>query len=176
MDVELILGVSESISDVASNVFHSSWFAVFKFFAGIYALVLFVDIILLLVLRGVRANIRVGLRGAEVPVRFKGKFMKKWSEIMKRMESGSVSHYKAAILEADSVVDEILEKIGYSGKNMTERLEAVNEIQIENIEDLKKAHEIRNKIIHDKNFEIDLEEAKEIISIYETFLKEIELL
>lgn len=176
MDTDIFFGILGFIGEAIVVAYNSKWFLVFKFFAGIYTFVLFVDLVLLLFLRGLKTDIRVGLKGAQVPTGSKGKFMKKWSEILTRMESGNISQFKAAILEADSIIDDVLRKIGYAGENMTERLASVSEIQIENIHDLRRAHEIRNKIIQDENYVISTEEAKEVLGIYENYLKEIELL
>jgi hypothetical protein len=154
----------------------STFFTVIKFILAVYATVLFVDIILLLFLRGLGKDFRKMIRGADLPPLTKDKFQLRWDKIVKRLTSTNQSQYKAAILEADNLTDEMLKKIGYSGKDMSERLENANSNQIENLEELKKTHQLRNRIVYEENFSIDLETAKKTIAEYEKFLKFIDIL
>lgn len=101
---------------------------------------------------------------------------KKWTKIKKRLESGNVSQYKVAILEADVMIDKVLSDMSYPGKNLTERLEKINPAQLPNYEELKNAHQIRNRVIHEAGFSVDRKEAEEIVAVYENLLKNLELL
>ena len=55
---------------------------------------------------------------------------------------------------------------------MDERLENVLPGQIENIEELREAHKIRNRIIHEENFQLTKKEAEEVVDKYEHFLRD----
>ncbi len=156
------------------QIYYSPFFTVVKFFLVIYITVLLVDIILILVLRGVGADLRTAIKGMDMPADSKTKALKKWQSIKNRLESDNISQYKAAILEADRIVDDILSKVGYKGNNLAERLEQVNPGQLENMERLKKAHKIRNRIIYEKDFSIDKKTAGETLEIYENLLKELD--
>lgn len=176
MDSEIFINFLSVAWDFLVNVYNSRFFAIFKFLAGVYTMVLFVDLVLLLVLRGLGSDIRVGMKGADFPMQSKGKMAKKWAAIIKKLETEDGSQYKVAVLEADAMVDDILMRIGYNGESMTERLRDVTEAQIENVVALREAHEVRNKIIQDESFAIDFEESKRVLGIYEDYLKEVELL
>lgn len=154
--------------------YHSTFFGVVKFLLGIYVVVLFIDIILLLILRGVGADLKKTLYGMDAIPTSKNKLAVRWNKIKSRLDSESSSQYKAAILEADKFVDEILGKIGYEGKNMKEKLQQATPGQIENINELQNAHKIRNRIVFEKDFNINKEEAKDIIETFETFLRNME--
>jgi hypothetical protein len=156
--------------------YNSPFVLAIKIFLGIYLVVLLLDIILLLVLRGVGSNIRTGLRGMDIPVTTPSKMRKKWDKVVARLKDGNASQYKVAIIEADAIADELLEKIGYAGVNMSERLENIKPEQLDFLEELKRVHEIRNQIVHEENFQISQNEAKEIIGVYEDFLKYLEFL
>lgn len=156
------------------EAYNAPFFMVIKFFLVIYITVLLVDIILLLILRGLGGDIRTAIKGMDMPTVSKSKALKKWQDIKNRLESENVSQCKAAILEADRIADDILSKVGYKGSNMAERLEQVKLGQLENIEELKKAHEIRNRIIYEKDFMIDKKTARDTIKIYENLLKELD--
>jgi hypothetical protein len=81
-----------------------------------------------------------------------------------------------AIIEADEIIDNLIKRMGYKGENMGERLSGINPGQIENIEDLKKAHETRNRIIHEEDFRLTKDQAEEVMKYYEDFLRYFEVL
>lgn len=161
------------------SFYNSTFFSVVKFILGIYVVVLLANIILTLVQRGLRGDIRDTFLGMNVPpelVTKKGKLRKKWDKIKQKMETKAEADYKIAIIEADDVIDDLIKRMQYPGENMGERLAGINPGQIENIEELKKAHEIRNRIIHKEDFEITKEQAEEVMGYYENFLKYFEVL
>jgi hypothetical protein len=165
-------GIFSGFISATSGFFHSSFFALARFILAVYVLVLLADIIMLLILRGVSGNIRTTFRGINMPSLSK----KKWQKIASRINQDNPSQYKVAILEADKIVDDILKSIGYKGENMIERLSHPSAAQIENVEELKSAHQIRNQIIHKTDYQIDRKTAEEIIGIYEKFLRQSEFL
>jgi hypothetical protein len=143
-----------------------------KIVLGIYLAVIFIDIILLLILRDVPANLRVGMKGMNLPTTSKNKMQKRWDKVMDRLKNGNPSQYKVAIIEADAIADEILDGIGYKGANMGEKLEQVGAAHLDDhLEALKGAHEIRNRIVHEIDFDVDERMATAVIGVYENFLK-----
>ncbi len=158
------------------NFYQSGFFLFIKFFLGIYAAVLIADVVLILILKGLGADIRQAIKGMKMPAVPKSKMRKRWTKIRRRLESDNAFQYKAAVLEADSMIDKVLSDMGYAGKNMSERLEKIKPAQIHNYEDLKNAHQIRNRIIHEADFSIDKKQTEEIVEIYESLLENLELL
>jgi len=100
-----------------------------------------------------------------------GKYAKEWKKLNKKLDSGIEAEYKLALMGADTMLDTALEKMGYNGKTIDEKLKKVTSIEIPNIEELKSAREIRNSIIYDPDYHISKEKAGEIMSIYEKTLK-----
>jgi hypothetical protein len=150
-----------------------------KLFLGFYSLVMFAGIVLLLVQRGLSGDYRETKLGMDIPpelVTKKGKLLKKWDNVRARMKSGRQSDYKVAIIEADNIMDDLIARMKYKGANMGERLDNINPGQIENIEDLRKAHEIRNRIIHDDKFVLTKEEAERTLGYFEDFLRYFQVL
>jgi hypothetical protein len=156
--------------------YSSSFFLFLKIVILIYICVLVADIVMLLFLRGLRANWRLSMTGADMPLISQKKMSKKWEKIMIRLEGDNVGQYKLAILEADKIVDEILEGMKLKGANMAERLEKANPAQIINIEALQKSHKIRNHIIAEPDFVMTKEETKETIKPFQEFLEHLEYL
>lgn len=172
MDPQVIGKTLEFMADI----YDSPIINFIKVFLMVYTLVLFVDFVLLLVFKGIRSDMRKNLTGTEMPFITKGKMEKKWEGVMRRLQSGNVSQYKVAILEADSIVDEILGRIGHGGENMAERLEQMKTGQLDYQDELIAAHKVRNRIIHDESFLVDEDLAKKTVAIYERFLRYMEFL
>lgn len=152
---------------------------VIKILLGLYLALLFANIVLLLFQRGLSENYRRGTLGMDFPVeltRKKNKTKKKWEEIKNLLKSGNQSLYKVAIIEGDNLIDEYIRKMGYEGSTIGERLENIPPGQIENIEELKEAHKVRNRIIHEENFQLTKVEAEEALLKYEHFLDDYNVL
>jgi len=100
--------------------------------------------------------------------------LKKLEKIKKRLEKGDESNLKLAIIEADEIVNNILERAGYKGKDMGERLKQISPSQIANINDLRRAHRFRNKIVHSPDVKINKEDAKRAIEIYQKIIQDLQ--
>jgi len=105
---------------------------------------------------------------------FKTITLKKLEKIKKRLEKGDESNLKLAIIEADEIVNNILERKGYKGKDMGEKLKQISPSQIANINELRKVHRFRNKIVHSFDAKINKEEAKRAIEIYQKVIQDLQ--
>ena len=99
-----------------------------------------------------------------------------WRQILKRLHSSDQVQWKLAVMEADRILDEILKMAGYKGESMDERLEAMNEAQLSNLEQIKNAHRIRQQISQNPDFQITRDEARGIIKIYSQAFTELQLI
>ena len=104
------------------------------------------------------------------------KVVGKWQQIKKRLETGIESEAKLSIIEADKILDDTLKRMEFGGASLGERLERLTAASLPNIEEVKLAHKIRNNIIHDPTYRLDLEEAKKVISAYEKALTDLQTL
>lgn len=102
------------------------------------------------------------------------KFAKQWAKILSKLETGSEAEYKLAVIEADSLINDILEQEGYKGENLEEKLKKINKFFLPNMEELSQAHLVRNNIVYDPDYKLSLSEAKNILLIYEKALKDLE--
>lgn len=98
----------------------------------------------------------------------------KWRKINLRLENDLESEWKLAVIEADEMLDKILVRMGFKEGELEEKLGKLT--LLSNIDDIKKAHKIRNNIVHDPNYKLTLAEAREVISIYEKALEELNAL
>jgi hypothetical protein len=101
------------------------------------------------------------------------KILKQWTKTKGRLETGLESEYKLAVIESDSTLDEVLKKMGYLGDTIGERLEKINVAVLPSVEEVRNAHKIRNNIVHDPDFRLNLDEAKKSIVIYEKALADL---
>lgn len=104
------------------------------------------------------------------------KIVKEWVKIKARLDTGMESEYKLCIIEADSMLDEILKGMGIGGASLGERLERVTAVSLPNLEEVKKAHLIRNNIVHDPNYKFLLDDAKKTVAIFEKALTDLHAL
>lgn len=103
------------------------------------------------------------------------KTFKQWLKILQRLETGKEAESKLAVIEADSLLNEILEKTGYSGETIGERLKHLDSVTLPNIEEVWQAHKTRNNVVHDPDYHLTLEQAKKTLAIYEQALRELEM-
>ncbi len=92
---------------------------------------------------------------------------RRWSKIVERLKAGIESEYKLAIIEADTMLEDILKGEGYAGETIGDRLKQITSDILPNIEEVQKAHQIRNSIIHDPDYRLTLDEARSVLSVYE---------
>lgn len=98
----------------------------------------------------------------------------RWSDIKKRINSENISDWKIAIMDADSLIDEIVQKIGYRGGDLGERLAKIEQSDFENLQNVWEAHKIRNRIAHDGDkFQLTKDIVKSTFEKYEKALKEL---
>jgi len=104
------------------------------------------------------------------------KFTKSWQRISKKLKNGDESEYKLAIIEADEMLNDTLEKVGYSGETLEEKIDKVSLVVISNKEEILEVHKIRNSIVYNPNYKVELEEAKKLLEIYRKALTDLGML
>lgn len=93
-------------------------------------------------------------------------------EINKMLNSESPSDWKVAIITADKNLEKALEKKGYVGDTMGEKLKEMVPADLPDVyEEVWEAHKIRNRIVHEPDFEISQSEARKIVGFYERAIR-----
>ena len=103
-------------------------------------------------------------------------FAKKWKKTKKRLAKKWEGESKLAIIEADDLLGEVLGKKGYQGEDLEQGLREINKASLLNIKELEQAREVRDNIVSNPDYKIDLNKAKKIIEIYEQTFKSLNLL
>lgn len=97
----------------------------------------------------------------------------RWKKITEHMESENQNDWKQAILEADIILAEILEKMGYQGDGIGEMLRRVERADFHTLDQAWEAHKIRNIIAHEgASYELTQYEAKRVINLYKQVFEE----
>ncbi len=101
---------------------------------------------------------------------------KDWAKIEARFSRGAESDAKLALIEADTVLNDVLQAQGYSGDTLTDKLQKLSIDIMENLPEVKKAHETTSNIIHDPTYHLSMNEAKSMIDVYEKALIDLQAL
>jgi hypothetical protein len=102
------------------------------------------------------------------------KLKSKWLKIASRLESGVDSEYKLAVIEADSLFDEVLKNIGYKGEDLTEKLSKIKKDVLPSLDEIVKSHKIRDNIVHDPSYNLTYEEGKKVLEAFRKGLEELD--
>lgn len=102
---------------------------------------------------------------------YKGHFIKpaekkehvnvRWNTIVYHFSSANPNDWKVAIMEADIMLDELVQGLGYPGENLGERLKAIRIQDFPTLQSAWEAHKIRNKIAHEPGYQLS-EREKEL--------------
>jgi hypothetical protein len=103
-------------------------------------------------------------------------FAPKWKKIEKRLEGEVEADFKLAVIEADELLNKVMDEIGYKGRDLAEKLEKVTEEMISNLRELKEARKVRDDIIEDPTYRLTKEEARKILKVYEKSLRDLQAL
>ncbi len=100
-------------------------------------------------------------------------FGKLWKEIQDKSVTSPPHSFTLAIVAADNLVGDALDKMGLVGDSIADKLGKLNPQELKTLNNLWRAHRVRNDLVHTTGFEIRQSEAKEILNVYQSFLKEI---
>jgi len=91
-----------------------------------------------------------------------------WGTVLTYLFSQHGSDWKLAIIEADTMLENLLNQLGFKGESLGDRLKSANQETFPQLTNAWEIHTIRNKIAHEGlAFELSQHEAKRIIALYE---------
>ncbi|MEI6280907.1 MAG: hypothetical protein WCP17_02825 [bacterium] len=92
----------------------------------------------------------------------------RWSKTLSYLFSQHASDWKLAIIESDSMLDDLLDQLGFRGATLGDKLKSANQDNFPGLTSAWEVHTIRNRIAHEGlSFEISQHEAKRIVALYE---------
>ncbi len=97
----------------------------------------------------------------------------RWDDVSAHVRSENPNDWRLAIIEADIMLEETLDKAGYVGTTIGDKLKTANRESFSTLDDAWEAHKIRNKIAHTgTDFVLTKKLAQETITRYERVFRE----
>lgn len=101
----------------------------------------------------------------------------KWQQILAHASSDSPSEWRLAIIEADIMLGEMLDGLGYVGSSIGEQLKQARPETFRTVQDAWDAHKVRNEIAHrGSDFVLTKKIAQATITQYERVFREFKFL
>jgi hypothetical protein len=96
----------------------------------------------------------------------------RWEHILDQARSDTEQNRRLAILEADIMLGELLDELGYRGETMSDKMRKVDRSSFNTIDMAWEAHRARNRIAHEAGHTLIAAEARRIIDLYQRVFRE----
>ena len=91
-----------------------------------------------------------------------------WGKVLDYIFSQHASDWKLAIIEADSMLECLLDQLGFKGESLGDKLKSATQDTFPQLTIAWEVHTVRNRIAHEGlSFELSQHEAKRVIALYE---------
>lgn len=98
----------------------------------------------------------------------------RWAKVLEHIGSNNPSDWRLAVLEADILLGDVLDKVGYPGATIGDKLKSVNPNSILSLNEAWEAHKVRNSIAHEgSEMSLSKLEAERVIRLFEKVFKEL---
>jgi len=153
--------------------FDSRLFVVLQVLGGLVSLIFLAGIIILIKKGGAfdrhMNHLKIAWKATPIP---RHKMGKRWISIKKEMDTEDPENWRAAIIDADLMLDEVLSKIGYEGDNIDQRLQNILPEQFPSLEEAWKAHRVRDFLVEDPSYPLSRKVADATMEIYKNIFLE----
>lgn len=97
----------------------------------------------------------------------------RWQHIQDLIKSYNANDWRQAIIEADIILEEMLDKMQYDGVTIGDKLKNIERSDFITLDKAWSAHKVRNQIAHDgSNFKLTREVAEKTIKDFEDVFRE----
>ncbi len=97
----------------------------------------------------------------------------RWIQTLSHLFSQHQSDWKLAVIEADSMLEDLLNQLGFKGESLGDKLKSATQDKFKSLTSAWEVHTIRNRIAHEGGaFELSQREAKRVIASYESIFRE----
>lgn len=101
----------------------------------------------------------------------------RWERVVQEGTSDNERDWRIAILEADIMLNELLDTQGFRGETIADKLRAAEPANFRSLNYAWEAHKFRNKIAHESNTTLlSAREVRRVLSMYEAVFKEFHFL
>lgn len=97
----------------------------------------------------------------------------RWIKTLHHLFSQHESDWKLSVIEADSMLSDLMDQLGFRGETLGDKLKAASQSNFRSLSSAWEAHTVRNRIAHEgMNFQLTQREAKRVIALYEQIFRE----
>ncbi len=97
----------------------------------------------------------------------------RWKHVELLLQSHNSSDWRQAIIEADVMLEDMLDKMGYPGVSIGDKLKNIEEGDFQTLDKAWEAHKVRNRIAHDGgDYKLTHDEVVRIIGLYHDVFKD----
>lgn len=97
----------------------------------------------------------------------------RWEHVLTMANSESPGDWRVAILEADTMLDELTTSMSYRGDTLGDKLKSVEKSDFNTLDLAWEAHKVRNRIAHSgTNFILTSRETKRVVDLYRQVFEE----
>ena len=97
----------------------------------------------------------------------------RWEKILNHIESVNENDWKLSIIEADIMLDDLLDKLGLEGESIGDKLKTVERSDFTTLDNAWEAHKIRNQIAHQgSDFILTQREVRRAVELYKSVFDE----
>jgi hypothetical protein len=97
----------------------------------------------------------------------------RWRRVTEQANGSSPEGWRLAILEADIMLNELLDLQGYRGETIADKMKQASRANFNSIDAAWEAHKVRNRVAHEPAaHELNSREVRRTISLYERVFKE----
>jgi hypothetical protein len=98
---------------------------------------------------------------------------RRWERVIMHLNSTNPNDWKFAILEAEIILDELLDVMGYRGETMSDKLKKIEPSDFSTLDLAWEAHKVRNTIAHEgSDYVMTEREARRVIGLYQSVFEE----
>jgi hypothetical protein len=94
--------------------------------------------------------------------------LKRWEGISTHFESRNPAEWRIAIIDADTMLEDMITQMGFVGSTFGEKLKSIHPSQFRGLQDAWQVHKLRNEIAHGgPYFQLSEREAYQAFKTYE---------
>lgn len=162
------------------EVYQSAFFSVF-FWIQVVSLVVSVVLLALIVYATIRLTLIRGKEKKEAEELYNAYIRNQashtrnseWERVKERIDSDNPDEWRLAILDADVLLERIVDRMQYQGDTLSEKLRQIERSDFNTIDEAWEAHKMRNRIAHEgEDFTLTHREARRVIGLYEQVFRE----
>src|SRR3989339_1800639 len=142
----------------------SFWYKILALLVIVFAL--YVLVYSVMMFREVRAREYQAYRPVKIKEQEASARRIQWEVILGHVNSENHAEWKLAVLEADKMLEDILDERGYVGQSLGEKLKDANG-KFKTVQFAWDAHKMRNRIAHEQQLEMTNKMARDAVSQFQ---------